>query len=178
MKAMKPHRRRRLGLVLFIATGLSAAVALTLFALSRNMNLFFTPTQIAAGEAAAGQRIRIGGMVKTGSVSRAADSLLVEFATTDFNNEVAVRYEGILPDLFREGQGVVAEGTLDGAGVFQASRVLAKHDENYMSAEVKAALEAAGIDPATHAAGAAGSGGYTAADENLTTDSPATEPRR
>lgn len=148
---MKPHRRRRLGLLLFVAAGLSAAAALTMFALSSNISLFFTPSQIAAGEAAPGQRIRVGGMVKAGSLRRASDSLLVEFATTDFNNEVAVRYEGILPDLFREGQGVVAEGSLDAAGVFQASRVLAKHDENYMSAEVKAALEAAGIDPATHA---------------------------
>ena len=152
---MKPHRRRRLGLLLFVTAGLTAAAVLTMFALSSNISLFFTPTQIAAGEAAAGQRIRVGGMVKAGSVRRDENSLLVEFATTDFNNEVAVRYEGILPDLFREGQGVVAEGALDAGGVFQASRVLAKHDENYMSAEVKAALEAAGIDPAAHANNAA-----------------------
>ena len=155
---MKPHRRRRLGIVLFIAAGMAAAAALTLYALSRNIDLFFTPSQIAGGEAAAGQRIRIGGMVKAGSVRRAGDSLLVEFAATDFNHEVPVRYEGILPDLFREGQGVVVEGALDRGGVFQAARVLAKHDENYMSAEVRAALEAAGIDPDSHSNSGSGIG--------------------
>ncbi len=149
---MKPHRRKRLGIILFIATALSFAVGLTLYALSQNIDLFYTPTQIAAGEVAVGQRIRVGGMVREGSYVAASDSLRVEFDATDFVNNVPIHYEGILPDLFREGQGVVVEGALDANGLFQASRVLAKHDENYMSPEVKAALEASGASPQNHSA--------------------------
>ena len=147
---MKPHRQKRLGIVLFIAVTLSLAIGLTLFALGQNIDLFFTPTQVAQGEVEAGQRIRIGGMVKEGSFYSADDSLMVQFATTDYVNEVVIHYEGILPDLFREGQGVVVEGSVDAAGVFRASRVLAKHDENYMSQEVKAALDAAGASATNH----------------------------
>ncbi len=147
---MKPHRRKRLGIILFIAAGLSVSVGLILYAMSQNINLFYTPTQVADGEVEAGQRIRIGGMVKEGSYVSAEDSLQVRFETTDFVNAVPILYEGILPDLFREGQGIVAEGTVDAEGVFHASRVLAKHDENYMSQEVKAALDAAGAAPENH----------------------------
>lgn len=147
---MKPHRRKRLSIILFIAAGLGVAAGLTLFALSQNIDLFYTPTQIADGEATAGQQIRIGGMVKEGTYASAADSLQVEFAATDYAHDVLVRYDGILPDLFREGQGVVVEGSLDSQGVFQASRVLAKHDENYMSPEVRQALERAGASPENH----------------------------
>ncbi|MDA1371172.1 MAG: cytochrome c maturation protein CcmE [Proteobacteria bacterium] len=147
---MKPHRQKRLGIVLFIAVSLSLAIGLTLFALSQNIDLFYTPTQVAQGEVAAGQRIRIGGMVKEGSLYSADDSLMVQFATTDYVNDVMIHYEGILPDLFREGQGIVVEGSVDAAGVFRASRVLAKHDENYMSQEVKAALDAAGASATNH----------------------------
>jgi cytochrome c-type biogenesis protein CcmE len=147
---MKPHRRKRLGIILFIAAGLSVAIGLTLFALSQNIDLFFTPTQVAQGEVNPGDRVRIGGMVREGSVESAQDSLQVRFATTDYVHDVDVRYEGILPDLFREGQGVVVEGSIDTNGVFQASRVLAKHDENYMSPEVKAALDAAGASADNH----------------------------
>jgi cytochrome c-type biogenesis protein CcmE len=147
---MKPHRRKRLGIILFIATGLSVAIGLTLYALSQNIDLFYTPTQVAQGEVAAGQRIRIGGMVREGSVVSADDSLAVEFVAPDYVHDVPIFHEGILPDLFREGQGIVVEGSLDTAGVFQASRVLAKHDENYMSPEVKAALDAAGASPESH----------------------------
>ena len=147
---MKPHRRKRLGIILFIATGLSVAIGLTLYALSQNIDLFYTPTQVAQGEVAAGQRIRIGGMVREGSVVSADDSLAVEFVATDYVHDVPIFHEGILPDLFREGQGIVVEGSLDTAGVFQASRVLAKHDENYMSPEVKAALDAAGASSESH----------------------------
>ncbi len=146
---MKPHRKKRLSMVLFIAAGLSVAIGLSLFALSNNIDLFFTPTQVAAGEVPEGRHIRVGGMVKEGSVERDDDSLEVRFAATDFNNDVWIRYEGILPDLFREGQGVVAEGTLGEDGRLMATRVLAKHDENYMSSEVKAALDAAAEDGAT-----------------------------
>lgn len=147
---MKPHRRKRLGAILFVAFGLSVAVTLTLFALSQNINMFYSPTQVANGEVESGTLFRIGGMVKDGSVKQQQDSLAVNFVTTDFVHDVAIEYEGILPDLFREGQGIVAEGRLDALGVFQASRVLAKHDENYMSPEVRAALEQAGANPENH----------------------------
>ncbi len=147
---MKPHRRKRLGAVLFVAFGLSVAVTLTLFALSQNINMFYSPTQVANGEVESGTLFRIGGMVKDGSVEQRQDSLAVNFVTTDFVHDVPIEYEGILPDLFREGQGIVAEGRLDALGVFQASRVLAKHDENYMSPEVRAALEQAGANPENH----------------------------
>lgn len=148
---MKPHRRKKLGIIVFIATGLSIAAGFTAFALKQNINMFYTPTQVADGEVSSGQHFRIGGMVKTGTVVGAQDSLRVKFVTTDFVSDVAIEYEGILPDLFREGQGIVAEGEIDAAGVFQASRVLAKHDENFMSAEVKAALDASGASADNHA---------------------------
>jgi cytochrome c-type biogenesis protein CcmE len=140
---MKPHRRKKLGIILFIATGLSVAIGLSLYALSSNIDLFYTPTQVATGEAAQGQHIRIGGMVKEGSVVHNQDDLEVMFVTTDYSHDVEIYYSGILPDLFREGQGIVAEGSLNASGTFIASRVLARHDENYMSPEVKAALDAA-----------------------------------
>ncbi len=151
---MKPHRRKRLGVILFVAFGLSVAVMLTLFALSQNINMFYTPTEVANGEVETGTMFRIGGMVKDGSVEQQQESLAVSFVTTDFVHDVPIEYEGILPDLFREGQGIVAEGRLDTLGVFQASRVLAKHDENYMSPEVRAALEQAGVNPDNHQFGA------------------------
>lgn len=147
---MKPHRRKRLGIILFIAVGLSVAIGLTLFALSQNINMFYSPTAVANGEVAAGTLFRIGGMVKDGSVDQRQDSLAVRFITTDYVHDVPIEYEGILPDLFREGQGIVAEGRLNAAGVFQASRVLAKHDENYMSPEVRAAMEQAGASTENH----------------------------
>ena len=143
---MKPHRQKKLSIILFVAAGLCVTVGLILYAMSQNINLFYTPTQVAQGEVREGQRIRIGGMVKEGSVVSANDSLQVRFETTDYVHAVPIEYEGILPDLFREGQGIVAEGSVDASGVFHASRVLAKHDENYMSQEVKAALDAAGVD--------------------------------
>ena len=147
---MKPHRQKKLSMILFITAGLSVSVGLILYAMSQNINLFYTPTQVAQGEVREGQRIRIGGMVKEGSVVSANDSLQVRFETTDYVHAVPIEYEGILPDLFREGQGIVAEGSVDASGVFHASRVLAKHDENYMSQEVKAALDAAGVDTVNH----------------------------
>ena len=140
---MKRHRKKKLAVIVFIALGLSATIGLTLFALGQNMNMFYTPSQVALGEVEVGRNFRIGGMVKEGTFISAMDSLQVRFETTDFIHSVPIEYEGILPDLFREGQGVVAEGSVDARGVFNASRVLAKHDENYMSQEVKAALDAA-----------------------------------
>lgn len=140
---MKPHRRKKLGIIVFISLCLSVSVGLGLYVLSQNIDLFFTPTQVADGEVPVGQHFRIGGMVKEGSIVNDGTSLKVNFITTDFISDVPVQYEGILPDLFREGQGIVAEGSVDIAGVFMATRVLAKHDENYMSQEVKAAIDAA-----------------------------------
>ena len=147
---MKLHRKRKLAVILFVATGLSATVGLTLFALGQNMNMFYTPSQVAMGEVEVGRRFRIGGMVKEGSFVSDSDSLKVRFETTDYAHAVPVEYEGILPDLFREGQGIVAEGSVDPQGVFSASKVLAKHDENYMSQEVKAALDASGASTANN----------------------------
>lgn len=138
---MKAIRKQRLILVVFIVAGVSAAVGLAMYALSQNINLFFSPAQVVEGEAPADQRIRLGGMVIAGSVKRTADSLQVKFDLTDYKGIVTVVYEGILPDLFREGQGIVATGKLDGARVFQAEEVLAKHDEKYMPPEVQRALD-------------------------------------
>jgi len=143
---MTPKRKKRLMLVLFVVFGGVAAVSLVIFALNQNISLFYSPTQIASGEAPANTRIRAGGMVVEGSVKRSPDSLKVEFALTDFAQNVTVVYEGILPDLFREGQGIVAQGALDDQGVFNAVEVLAKHDEKYMPPEVTDALNKAGVD--------------------------------
>lgn len=164
---MHPLRRQRLIIVLLIVMAASAAVGLVLFAVSENLNLFFSPQQIAAGEAPIDKRIRAGGMVREGSVKRAGDSLKVEFVVTDFKSEVTVVYEGILPDLFAEGEGVVATGHLDANGVFQAEEVLAKHDENYMPPEVNAALEEAGHKPVVKTQG-----------ESPYADSPYTQPNQ
>lgn len=144
---MNPKRKKRLLIVLFILGGVGIAVGLTLYALSQNINLFYSPTQIAQGEAPVGTRIRAGGMVVEGSVKRDDKSLRVEFEVTDFQNKVPVVYSGILPDLFREGQGIVAQGEMDANGKLQAVEVLAKHDENYMPPEVAEALEKAGKMP-------------------------------
>jgi len=143
---MKPKRKKRLTLIIFMVLGLGAAVGLLMYSLSQNINLFVTPTQIANGEAQIGRTIRAGGLVVEGSIVRDEDGLGVTFKVTDGVAEVEIFYEGILPDLFREGQGIVALGKLDDNGVFQASEVLAKHDENYMPPEVKDALEKAHFD--------------------------------
>ncbi len=137
---MHPIRKQRLIIVLFIVLGASVAVGLVSFALRSNINLFYPPVDIVAGKAPIGKKIRAGGMVLTGSVKRAADSLRTEFVVTDYKANVTVVYEGILPDLFSEGEGVVAAGELDEGGVFYATEVLAKHDENYMPPEVKDAI--------------------------------------
>jgi cytochrome c-type biogenesis protein CcmE len=139
---MKP-RHRRLAL---IAAGLGAiaiAAALVLNAFRSNLVFFFSPSQIAAGEAPKDRAFRVGGMVETGSVKRQADGVTVQFVVTDTAKSVPVVYKGILPDLFREGKGVVAEGRLGTDGVFRAEQVLAKHDENYMPPEAAHALEQA-----------------------------------
>jgi cytochrome c-type biogenesis protein CcmE len=136
-----PTRRRRLILVLGILAGVSLAGALALNAFRRNVTFFFDPTQVAQGEVSSGQAFRLGGMVTQGSLARAPGSLEVRFVVTDFSHDVPVRYSGVLPDLFREGAGVVAHGHLDTQGTFIADEVLAKHDEKYMPPEVARSLK-------------------------------------
>lgn len=139
---MKTHRRNQLLLIAFLVFGSGAALALALSALNENINLFYAPDQITAGEAPIGQTIRAGGMVKAGSITRSKTDLEVQFVISDMESaEVTIRYVGVLPDLFREGQGVIARGQLNKAGVFEAEEVLAKHDENYMPPEIQDALE-------------------------------------
>lgn len=138
---MTPRRQRRLWLLAVIGGGILITTALTLNAFQQNLLFFLTPTQAARGEAAAQQVFRLGGMVAENSVVR-GDDLRVRFDVTDFARSVTVEYDGVLPDLFREGQGVVVRGMLRD-GVFIADEVLAKHDENYMPPEVKNALDAA-----------------------------------
>ncbi|TWC42929.1 cytochrome c-type biogenesis protein CcmE [Pseudomonas sp. SJZ079] len=142
---MNPVRKKRLFIVLAVLAGFGIAVALALSALQQNINLFYSPTQIANGEAPQGTRIRAGGMVEMGSVKRSGDSLETDFVVTDGVKSVTIRYSGILPDLFREGQGIVAMGKLDAQGLLVADEVLAKHDENYMPPEVMQALEQSGM---------------------------------
>ena len=132
--------------VVFIVLGVGAATALVLKAFSENLLYFYSPTQVVAGEAPASRLFRIGGMIVDGSVKRDPDSLKVSFSLTDTAEEVRVHYEGILPDLFREGQGIVANGELNEEGDFIAREVLAKHDENYMPPEVADALAEAGAE--------------------------------
>lgn len=138
---MHPQRKKKLWLILLVVAGVGIAVALALTALQQNINLFYTPSQIAGGEAPEGTRIRAGGMVVEGSVKRDPDSLAVQFAVTDGGQQVLISYSGILPDLFREGQGIVALGRLDGDRMLLADEVLAKHDEEYMPPEVAQAME-------------------------------------
>ncbi|KPG75732.1 MULTISPECIES: cytochrome c maturation protein CcmE [Pseudomonas] len=141
---MNPLRRKRLLIILAILAGVGIAVGLAMSALRENINLFYTPTQIANGEAPLDTRIRAGGMVEQGSLKRSGDSLDVTFVVTDFNKAVTITYRGILPDLFREGQGIVALGKLNADGVVVADEVLAKHDEKYMPPEVTKALKDSG----------------------------------
>lgn len=139
--AMHPQRKQRLLIILFILAVAGLAAGLLGYALKENINLFYPPAEIAAGNAPVGKSMRAGGMVKEGSVLRASDSLKTQFVVTDFSADVTVEYEGILPDLFAEGEGVVVSGKLAENGVFYATEVLAKHDETYMPPEVSDALE-------------------------------------
>lgn len=137
---MKPRHKRMALIVAGLAT-LGMAAALVLNAFRSNMVFFFTPSQIAAHEAPAGRSLRIGGLVVVGSIKR--EGVKVHFIVTDTAKSIPVVYTGILPDLFKEGKGVVAEGELGANGVFQATQVLAKHDENYMPPEAAEALKRA-----------------------------------
>ena len=137
-------RRKRLLIIVSIIAGVGLAAALILTAFEKNLMYFYSPSELAQGAAPHGRSFRLGGMVVKGSVLRQPQDLGVWFTVTDFAKERVIYYQGILPDLFREGQGIVAIGQLNDTGVFVASEVLAKHDENYMPPEVAAALEDAG----------------------------------
>jgi len=139
---MKPRHKK----LAFITLGLSVlavAAALVLNAFQSNLVFFFSPTQVAANEAPIGKRFRIGGLVEEGSIQRHESGLTVNFAVTDSAESIPVSYTGILPDLFKEGKGVVAQGKIAANGIFEADEVLAKHDENYMPPEAAMALEQA-----------------------------------
>ena len=140
--SMNKRSKRKL-LVIMVVLGVSLATVLGLTAFEENILYFYSPTQIKNGEAPEGRNFRVGGLVIEGTVERASDSLLVKFDLTDGAEVTSVEYSGILPDLFREGQGIVAMGALNDRNVFVADEVLAKHDENYMPPEVADALEAA-----------------------------------
>ena len=137
-----PPKRRRLWLLIGSLGTLGVAAALVLSALNDNLVFFYSPTQVAEKNPGPDRRFRLGGLVEAGSVQK--DGQVVRFTVTDTNKTIAVVYRGILPDLFREGQGVIAEGALGSDGVFTAREVLAKHDENYMPPEVAKALKEAG----------------------------------
>jgi cytochrome c-type biogenesis protein CcmE len=139
---MKPRHKR----FILVGSGLAAlalAAGFVLAAFQKNLVFFFTPSQVAANEAPTGRSFRIGGLVEKGSLKRQPDGVTVQFIVTDTARNVAVVFRGPLPDLFREGRGVVAQGRLDSAGVFRADEVLAKHDENYMPPEAKHAIDQA-----------------------------------
>lgn len=142
-------RQRRLFLVLMLLFGVGGAVALALNAFRDNLLYFVSPSEVVAGKAPEGRSFRLGGMVEKNSVQRDPESLRVRFVLTDFDKKIPVQYDGILPDLFREGQGIVAKGHLNAQGVFVASEVLAKHDETYMPPEVADSLKRAQNDAPT-----------------------------
>ncbi len=138
---MKPIRKQRLMLILLMLAGIALAVTFALKAFNENLMYFFSTSDVAEGKAPEGTLFRLGGMVVKGSVERPGDGMTVRFKLTDYAKQVTVEYTGILPDLFREGQGIVAKGRLNKQGVFVAEEVLAKHDENYMPPEVADSLK-------------------------------------
>ena len=140
---MTPKRRQRMLLIAGMVIGVGIAAGFALKAFNENVMFFYSPTEVVAGKAPAGHMIRVGGLVTTGSVQRQTDGLTVQFDLTDNEDTITVQYTGILPDLFREGQGIVAHGRLQEDSRFVADEVLAKHDENYMPPEVADALKAA-----------------------------------
>jgi cytochrome c-type biogenesis protein CcmE len=155
-------RRKRLLVVLGILGGVGASVSLAFMASRENIMFYYDPSQVALGKAPLTKRFRIGGMVVKGSVARRPGDLEVRFVLTDFAHQVPVEYTGVLPDLFREGQGIIAHGTMNANGAFVADEVLAKHDEKYMPPEVAASLKnkapqtPAGNAPAANSAPAGG----------------------
>lgn len=151
---MSPKRRRRLIVVLVILGGVAASTALALRAFRQNILYYYTPSQVAAGDAHAGERFRMGGLVARGSVQRVPGSLTVRFTLTDMQHSVPIVFTGILPDLFREGQGIIVHGKLQPNGLFVADQVLAKHDAKYMPPEVASAIKKARAQQAAETEGA------------------------
>ncbi len=147
---MHPQRKQRLIIVLFLVVGSSVAIGLLLYAARESINLFYPPSKIVAGEAPIGRNIKAGGCVVPGSVQRSNTSLKIEFEITDGMASIPVRYEGILPDLFSEGEAAVVDGQLDEYGWLLATRVLAKHDENYTPTEVSDNLQTQTEDGVQH----------------------------
>jgi len=146
---MNPIRKKRLTLIGLMVAGIGIATWLALNAFDENLMFFFSPSEVVEGKAPSAHPFRIGGLVTKDSVKRKTDGLTTSFSVTDMAKSVTVEYTGILPDLFREGQGIVAMGQLNPEGIFVASEVLAKHDENYMPPEVAASLKTAheeGVD--------------------------------
>lgn len=141
---MTPTRKRRLIAVLLILAGVGIASTIAFYSLQENLLYFQSPSEVAEQAMPAGRQFRLGGLVKPGTVNRTGDGLTTKFVVTDGPAELEVQYVGILPDLFREGQGVIARGALNSQGSFDATEVLAKHDENYMPPEVADALEKTG----------------------------------
>ena len=152
---MTPTRKRRLIAVLLILAGVSLATVIASYSLQQNLLYFQSPSDLAMQPIPPGRQFRLGGLVKPGTVNRVEESLATQFVVTDGPKDVTVEYVGILPDLFREGQGIIARGALNDSGLFEASEVLAKHDENYMPPEVADALEKSG-----HVATETEKGGY------------------
>ena len=146
---MHPKRKKRLYLIILMVAGIGVGIGLALNAFNDNLMFFYSPSEVVAGEAPPGHPIRVGGLVTTGSVKRQENGLTVNFDITDNAETVTIEYTGILPDLFREGQGIIARGKLDADGVFVADEVLAKHDENYMPPEVADALHTANQEGVT-----------------------------
>ena len=140
---MTPTRRKRLYLVVLIVIGIATATGLAINAFNENLMFYYSPSEVVAGNAPTDHPVRVGGLVTTGSVQRIENGLTVQFDLTDNQETITVEYEGILPDLFREGQGIVSMGRLRNDGVFVADEVLAKHDENYMPPEVADSLKTA-----------------------------------
>ncbi|TYB22998.1 cytochrome c maturation protein CcmE [Aggregatibacter actinomycetemcomitans] len=145
---MNPRRKSRLSVVLFVLLGVAVASALVLYALRQNIDLFYTPSEVVYGKndnadqkPEVGQRIRVGGMVVAGTVQRDSKSLKVQFDLNDIGPSISVEYEGILPDLFREGQGIVAQGVLKEPTLLEATEVLAKHDENYVPPDLEQQMQ-------------------------------------
>ena len=137
------RRHKRIGFIVVGLAGLSLAAYLAASAFRNNLVFFFSPTQVAAKEAPVGRTFRIGGLVENGSLKRDSDGLTIRFTVTDTANSIPVVYKGILPDLFKEGRGCVAQGRVGGDGVFYADQIMAKHDENYMPPEAAQALDKA-----------------------------------
>ncbi|QLH43656.1 MAG: cytochrome c maturation protein CcmE [Coxiellaceae bacterium] len=138
---MKPQRRRRLLIIMGMMTGISCAAGFILYALRQNIDLYYTPSQLHIAQLTPQQTLRLGGMVVKGSVHYATEGLTVQFVLSDYQQQVSVQYTGVLPALFREGQGVVVHGKLVNGGIFLADQVLAKHDEKYMPPSLPAKQE-------------------------------------